>query len=107
MILAPGDVDPVLPANYDSEEHVGNLCKEHAKILAPYMDSGSFSLNCAKYDCNIFFEGYIFTCTLLEDTNHTALGYAVRINVCTENSKIWIKSIFDDLFKSNLNPIMK
>ena len=49
MILAPADVAPIIPANYESEEHIGNLCKEHAKILARYMDSGSFSLDCTKY----------------------------------------------------------
>ena len=107
MILAPADVAPIIPANYESEERIGNLCKEHAKILARYMDSGSFSLDCTKYDCNVYSEGFIFTCTLLENTNHAAFGYAVRINVCTQNSKVWIESIFDDLFKNDLNPTMK
>ena len=87
MILASGDVAPVSPANYGSEEHIGNLCREHAKFLARHMDSGSLSLDCTIDACNIYSEGYIFTCTLLEDTNHTASGYAVQINVCSNNSK--------------------
>lgn len=107
MILAPGDVVPVMPANYGSEEHIGNLCREHAKILARHMDSGSSFLACNIDDCNTYSEGYIFTCTLLEDTNHTASGYAVQINVCTNNSKLWIQSFFDHLSQIDLNPTVK
>ena len=44
MILAPGDVASVLPANYGSAEHIGNLCRGHAKVLARLMDSGSYFL---------------------------------------------------------------
>lgn len=107
MILAPDDVAPVSPANFSSEEHIGNLCREHAKILARHMDSGSFSLDCTINDCNVYSEGYFFTCTLLEDTNHNAAGYAVQINVCTNNSNVWIQSLFDEFLQNNLNPSMK
>ena len=45
MILAPSDVAAVSPADYRSEEHIGNLCREHATLIAKYMDFGTFSLN--------------------------------------------------------------
>lgn len=107
IILAPGDVAPVLPANYGSEEHIGNLCREHAKVLARLMDSGSYFLAYNADDCNIYSEGFVFTCTLLEDTNHTASGYAVQINVCTNNSKLWIQSLFNHLLQNDLNLSVK
>ena len=104
MILAPSDVDAVSPANYSSEEHIGNLCREHAKLIAKYMDFGSFSLYCDESDCNQYSDGYLFTCTLLESTNHTATGYEIQINVWSNNSKMWIDSFYDILLENNINP---
>jgi hypothetical protein len=106
MIHAPPqEIDSVPPANYKKNEHIGNLSRTHAKFLATYMDFGSYSLNCTISDCNAYSEGFIFTCTLLEDTNHTGDGYRIQINICTDNSDEWVNSFFDVLLRSNLMPM--
>ena len=106
MILAPSDVAAVSPADYRSEEHIGNLSREHAKLIAKYMDFGSFSLNCDEFDCNEYSDGFLFSCTLLESTNHTALGYEIQVNVLSNNSKEWIDSFYDVLLQNNVNPVI-
>lgn len=104
MILAPSDEAAVAPANYRSEEHIGNLCRAHAKVVASFMDYGSYSLNCEDSDCNEYDEGFFFTCSLLEPTNHTAMGYEVEINVFSNNSNQWIHSFIDALLLNDINP---
>jgi hypothetical protein len=104
-IHAPGDMESIPPANFKTNEHIGNVKRAHAKFLATYMDFGSYSLNCIISDCNQYSEGFVFTCTLLEDTNHTGDGYEVQINICTDNSDEWINSFFDELLRNNLMPM--
>ena len=58
MILAPSDEAAVAPANYRSQEHIGNLCRAHAKVVACFMDNGTYSLDCSDSDCNEYVEGY-------------------------------------------------
>ena len=106
MILAPSDETAVAPANYRSQEHIGNLCRAHAKVVACFMDNGTYSLDCSDSDCNEYVEGFLFTLSLLKATNHTAMGYEVKINVISDNSDQWIQSFFDALLLNDMNPTM-
>lgn len=53
MVLAPEDIVAVLPADYRRSEHIGNICKEHAAVLAGYMDFGFNCTSQGKHDSPI------------------------------------------------------
>lgn len=81
---------------------MGNLDKDHAKILAPIMDC-----------LHVLTLGLIYNtdfkvdCRLHTVTNHTREGYAIYIVMYSNNSELWTNSVIDYLRASNVANVVK
>lgn len=81
---------------------MGNLDKEHAKILAPFLDClHELSLG-SVYDTD-----FKLDCRLRTVTNHTCKGYAIYIVMYSNNSDSWTDSVIEYLRGSNISNVIK
>ena len=48
-------------------------------------------------ECNVYSVGFKFACILLEDINHRAAGYLIKIAVYSINSDSWTHKLYDIL----------
>ena len=90
-MLAPDDMDGDNKGFYDPGEHIGNLRREWAALLAPILDMliETDTLYSVSFDC----------CLYHGDTSHARNGYALRIFVVSSNTtefNLKLSSFFSD-----------
>jgi ABC-type polysaccharide transport system permease subunit len=81
---------------------VGNLDREHARILAPIMDC----LHVLSIG-HIYNADFKFDCRLKNVTNHTREGYAICIVLYSNNSDSWTDSVINYLRSSDVSDVIK
>lgn len=101
QIVAPTDRESSPPSNYYLGEHVGNISREVASVLASVMDvdDSYLPLN------NVYDAGFKFQCLLLEDSNHTSEGFAIKVIVLSVNKASFTDRMMHLLYSKGLEPL--
>ena len=56
-------------------------------------------------DCDCYGRGFIFSCTLCEDSNHRQDGYEIKIIVHAASSDLWCDEMILSLISERLKPL--
>ena len=81
------------PATHYPGERLGNVSRAEASVISELMDEDNLLLD----ECNVYSVGFKFACILLEDINHRAAGYLIKIAVYSINSDSWTHKLYDIL----------
>ena len=91
QVLAPSYIPSSPPSNYHLGERIGNLSRDVASVLATVMDAH-----------DIVFQ---FQCVLLDDSNHKAEGYAIKVIILSDNEPHNTNKIMQLLSSRGLEPL--